>query len=158
MEHYVRRSRLLDLFEEVVRTPLTLVVAPAGTGKTSLVAGWMAESPTPTAWLSLDETDRDAVQFWSDVIAALETLAPGCGDRALASLRRSATRSRAVDELIADLDARDRPQAVLVVDDFHLVDADEFVLETVSHVVRNMPKWLRVVLCRGESRTCPSIG
>ena len=45
--------------------PLTLVVAPAGTGKTSLVAGWMAESSTPTAWLSLDDTDRDGVQFWS---------------------------------------------------------------------------------------------
>ena len=64
-EHYVRRSRLLDLFDEVVRNRLTLVVAPAGTGKTSLVAGWVAESSTPTAWLSLDDTDRDGVQFWS---------------------------------------------------------------------------------------------
>ena len=69
-------------FDEVVRNRLTLVVAPAGTGKTSLVAGWMAESSTPTAWLSLDDTDRDGVQFWSAVIAALDTLAPGCGDRA----------------------------------------------------------------------------
>jgi LuxR family transcriptional regulator, maltose regulon positive regulatory protein len=145
-EHYVRRSRLLDLFDEVVHTALTLVVAPAGTGKTSLVAGWVAESSTQTAWLSLDETDRDGVQFWAGVIAALDSLAPGCGDRAWALLRRSTTRSSAVDELIADLQAQDRPLAVLVVDDFHLVDANDFVLESVSRFVRNLPKWLRVVL------------
>ena len=142
----MRRARLLDLFDEVVRMPLTLVVAPAGTGKTSLVAGWVAESSTPAAWLSLDETDRDAVQFWSDVIAALDTLAPGCGDRALALLRPSTTRSGAVDELIADLEAEDRRPAVLVVDDFHLVDADDFVRESVSRFVRHLPKWLHVVL------------
>jgi LuxR family transcriptional regulator, maltose regulon positive regulatory protein len=145
-DHYVRRSRLLDLFDEVVRTPLTLVVAPAGTGKTSLVAGWVAESSTRTAWLSLDETDRDGVQFWSGVIAALDTLAPGCGDRAWALLRQPTTRSGAVDELIAHLEAHDRPPAVLVIDDFHLVDADDFVLEAVSRFVRNLPDWLRVVL------------
>ena len=142
----MRRSRLLDLLDEVVHTPLTLVVAPAGTGKTSLVAGWVAESSTPTAWLSLDETDRDGVQFWSTVIATLDTLAPGCGDRALAMLRRPSTRAAAMDQLLADLDAQDRPPAVLVVDDFHLVDADDFVLESLPRFVRNLPGWLRVVL------------
>ena len=81
-EHYVRRSRLIELFEELVRNQLTLVVAPAGTGKTSLVAGWTAETTTPTAWLSLDDTDRDGVQFWSAVIAALEPLAPDAATRA----------------------------------------------------------------------------
>ena len=142
----MRRSRLLDLFDEVVHTPLTLVVAPAGTGKTSLVAGWVAETSTPTAWLSLDETDRDGVQFWSGVIAALDSLAPGCGDRAWTLLRQSTTRSDAVDELIGDLQAHDVPPAVLVVDDFHLVDADDFVLESVARFVRSLPGWLCVVL------------
>ena len=145
-EHYIRRSRLFDLFDEVVRNRVTLVVAPAGTGKTSLVAGWVAESSTPTAWLSLDDTDCDGVQFWSAVIAALDTLAPGCGDRALVTLRRPGTRAGAVDQLIADLEAEGRPSAVLVIDDFHLVDVDEFVLESVSRFVRNLPGWLRVVL------------
>ena len=93
-DHYVRRSRLLELFEELVANRLTLVVAPAGTGKTSLVAGWMAESSTPSAWLSLDDTDRDGVQFWSSVIAALDELAPGCGDRAAAMLQLPGSRGR----------------------------------------------------------------
>ena len=153
-EHYVRRSRLLDLFDEVARCPLTLVVAPAGTGKTSLVAGWMAETAMPGVWLSLDDTDCDGVQFWSSVIAALDTLAPGCGDRALAMLRRPGTRSGAVDQLIAELDAVDRPPAVLVIDDFHLVDDDRFVRESVTYFVRNQPGWLHLIV---TSRRDPNV-
>ena len=126
---------------------LTLVVAPAGTGKTSLVAGWMAESSTPTAWLSLDDTDRDGVQFWSGVIAALDTLAPGCGDRALAMLRRPGSRAGAVDQLIADLEAQSRPPAVLVIDDFHLVDGDDFV-RRVRVALRAQPA--RLAPCRAD--------
>ena len=145
-EHYIRRSRLFDLFDEAVWNRLTLVVAPAGTGKTSLVAGWVAESSTPSAWLSLDDTDCDGVQFWSAVIAALDTLAPDCGDRALAMLRRPATRASAVDQLVADLETQGRPAAMLVIDDFHLVDVDAFVVDSVSRFVRNLPGWLRVVL------------
>ena len=51
-----------------------------------------------------------------------------------------------MDQLIADLEAEDRPPAVLVIDDFHLVDGDDFVVESVSRFVRNLPGWLRVVL------------
>jgi ATP/maltotriose-dependent transcriptional regulator MalT len=146
-EHYVRRARLLDLCDEVARAPLMLVVAPAGTGKTSLLSGWTAESSTPSAWLSLDELDRDGVSFWSHVIAALEALAPKCGDRALATLRRAGSRTAAVDQLLADLEAAEvRASAMFVIDDFHLVDDDEFVLESVSRFVQNVPQWLRVVL------------
>jgi LuxR family maltose regulon positive regulatory protein len=153
--HYVRRSRLLDLFEEVVSSQLTLVVAPAGTGKTSLVAGWMAESSTPTAWVSPDDTDRDAVHFWSSVIAALDTLAPGCGDRAVAMLQLPSSRVGAVDQLIADLEAQDRTPAVLVIDDFHLVDVDDFVAESVSRFVRHQPGWLRLVLISRREPNLP---
>ena len=138
-----------------MRNQLTLVLAPAGTGKTSLVAGWVAESSTPTAWLSLDDTDCDGVQFWSGVIAALDTLAPGCGDRALAMLRRPASRGGAVDALVADLESRDRPAAVLVIDDFHLVDGDPFVVESVSRFVRSLPVWLRVVLTSRREPNLP---
>src|SRR5215213_9651044 len=58
-EHYVRRGRLLALVDDVTAAPFTLVIAPAGAGKTSLLAGWTAESPkataATTAWLSLDD-------------------------------------------------------------------------------------------------------
>src|SRR5262245_1927781 len=64
-DHYVRRPRLHALLDDSVGGPVTLVIAPAGAGKTSLVAGWTAEAVTAVAWLSCDETDRDAVQLWS---------------------------------------------------------------------------------------------
>jgi LuxR family transcriptional regulator, maltose regulon positive regulatory protein len=145
-EHHVRRARLLELCAEVTRSPLTLVVAPAGTGKTSLVSGWTAESSAPTAWLSLDEQDRDGVAFWSHVIAALEPLAPGCGDDALSMLRSPGSRADAVDQLLAELALAGRPSAVLVLDDFHLVDDDDFIVESVARFTQNQPRWLHVVL------------
>src|SRR6516165_2057614 len=87
-EHYLRRDRLLELLDEVVNEPLTLVVAPPGAGKTSLLAGWTAESAIPTAWLTLDDADRDVSELWSGVIAALRTVTPGCGEPTLSMLRR----------------------------------------------------------------------
>jgi LuxR family maltose regulon positive regulatory protein len=145
--HYVARPRVLDLFDEVVAAPLTLVVAPAGTGKTSLVAGWAVDSSTPSAWLSLDETDRDTVHFWSGVIAALEPLAPGCGDGAsVRLLRHAASRPYAVDKLLADLEREPRTPAVLVIDDFHAVDADEEIAGSFGRFILDLPEWLHVVL------------
>jgi LuxR family maltose regulon positive regulatory protein len=145
-EHYVRRPRLLDLVDDIVRAPLTLVVAPAGSGKTSLLAGWTAETPTPTAWLSLDETDRDEIQLWTGVIAALETVAPGCGQQALADLRRPGRRDEAVGRLLVDLDEAPRSSAVLIVDDFHAVDAEPAVVTSMARFLDHLPEWLHVVL------------
>ena len=104
--HHVRRARLHRLLDQVTDAPVTLVVAPAGAGKTSLLAAWTAESSTPTCWLTLDESDRDPAQFWSGVIEALETVAPGCGERARALLRQPEALSAAIDELLDDLDSR----------------------------------------------------
>jgi LuxR family maltose regulon positive regulatory protein len=145
-EHYVRRARLLDLVDEVVRASLTLVVAPAGSGKTSLLAGWTAETATPTAWLSLDETDRDGIQLWTGVIAALETVAPGCGHQALADLRRPGRRDEAVDQLLVDLDESRRPSTVMIVDDFHEVDEEPAVATSMARFLDHLPTWLHVVL------------
>jgi len=70
--HYLRRGRLIDLLDEAVAAPLTLVVAPAGAGKTSLLAGWAAEYPHPVAWLSLDDSDRDPAHLRRRVASALD--------------------------------------------------------------------------------------
>ena len=109
--HYVRRPRLLRLLDEAVESPLTLVVAPAGVGKTVLLAGWAAETGAATGWLSLDESDRDPSLLWSDVIAALDRLAPGCADAALARLRRPGGPTGVVEELLDGLDTRAGPPA-----------------------------------------------
>jgi LuxR family maltose regulon positive regulatory protein len=143
--HYVRRPRLLDLLDGAAEAPLTLVVAPAGAGKTSLVAGWAIEATTPTGWLSLDERDRDAAQVWRGIVAALETVAPGCGDRALTALRGPDTVARAVAVLLDDLVDQTPARSVLVLDDLHVVDEDAVVAESLAMFVAHLPAWLRLI-------------
>jgi LuxR family transcriptional regulator, maltose regulon positive regulatory protein len=143
--HYVRRERLLCLLDEAVAAPLTLLVAPAGAGKTSLVAGWVSETSHPTAWLSLDEGDRDAAHLWRGLLAALETLVPTCGDRARAALGGVRGVSHAVALLLDDLDQGSHPQSVLVLDDVHIVDEDTVTVESLALFLAHLPAWLRVV-------------
>jgi LuxR family transcriptional regulator, maltose regulon positive regulatory protein len=143
--HYVRRPRLISLLDEAVAAPLTLVAAPAGAGKTSLLVGWTAESTLPAAWLSLDEGDRDAGQLWRSMSAALDTLAPGCSDRARAAVRGRSSVIDAVGLVLDDLDERPNPVSAFVVDDVHIVDADPLVVESLALFLQHLPPWLRVV-------------
>ena len=98
----VERPRLLERLSRGAESKLTLVSAPAGFGKTTLLAEWLEGAPSDgisTAWLSLDPGDSQATSFWSYVIAALQTVAPGfgatrsrcCGSR---NRRRSSRSSR----------------------------------------------------------------
>ncbi len=153
-EHYVRRPRLLQLLDEAVSAPLTLVVAPAGVGKTVLVSSWVAESTVPTAWLSLDEADRDGRQLWSGVIAALETLWPQCGDAALTLLRRPGPIAGVVGQLLNDLDSEAYSRSVLVIDDLHLVD-DEDAVGSLALFLRHLPTWLHVILLSRREPNLP---
>lgn len=152
-DHYVRRARLLRLVDDAVQSPLTLVCAPAGTGKTVLLSGWAAECELPVSWLSLDESDRDGSQLWPGVIAAAEHLAPGCGGGALTLVRRSVDLPNAAFQLLDDLDGDDHPRSVLVIDDVQYVDVDEAVAASLAAFVQHLPDWLHVVLlARREPR------
>ena len=144
--HWVERGRLSRLLDELVALPLAAVVAPAGTGKTSLLSAWATEAKVRTAWLSLDETDGDAVQFWRGVVAALETVEPGCGEGAQELLRRRKGVNDSVAQLLVDLEANDRPSVVLIIDDLHLVDGNEVVAGPFAQFVLHLPAWLHVVL------------
>ena len=144
--HYVERPRLLTLIEQLVEAPLTVVRAPAGTGKTSLLSAWTSTSGIATAWLSLDETDRDPVQFWLGVVAALETVVPGCGERCRPRLQRRNGVGEAVAQLLVDLEDQQPATSVLVLDDLQLVDEDEAVAGPLAQFALHLPTWLHVVL------------
>src|SRR5262245_5847311 len=152
-KHHVRRTRLLRLLDDAVAARLTLVVAPAGVGKTVLVSSWIAESDVPTAWLTLDESDRDGRGLWSGMVAALEVLRPGCGEGALTVLRRSGPLSAVVHHLLEGLDSAGSP-GVLVVDDVHLVDDDE-ALDSLARFLQHLPTWLHVVLLSRRELALP---
>jgi len=82
----VPRPRLIERLNEGLTRPLTLIAAPAGFGKTTLLGEWIAQSQPWVAWMSLDESDNDATRSWTCLITALQRLETGLGENALAML------------------------------------------------------------------------
>ena len=145
-DQHVRRDRLLRLLDATTTASVTLINAPAGAGKTTLAASWVAESTSPTAWVAIDDTDRDAGQFWAAVIAALQAFVPGCGESSAISRKRRPSLREVVDNLLDDLDAEDRQPSYLVIDDVQLVDDVDQVGTSLARFLEHLPSWLHVVL------------
>ena len=78
---YVPRPRLAQALGEGLRRGLVLVCAPAGFGKTALLARWVQSRPDPVAWLCLDAGDSDPARFWRHVVAAMDLARPGIAER-----------------------------------------------------------------------------
>jgi len=152
-EHYLRRPRLLRLLDDTASAPIISVVAPAGSGKTSLLVDWCTSSSTPTAWLSVDATDRDGGQFWSAVAASLDGLVGGLADHG-SPIRTPGSLFEAVAALVAALEGDHPDSAILVLDDVHLIDHDEAVVASLALFLQCMPEWLHVVLL---SRRTPKL-
>jgi LuxR family transcriptional regulator, maltose regulon positive regulatory protein len=128
------------------RQELVLVSAPAGFGKSTLLADWARGDSRAVAWLSLDEADNDPVRFWRHVAAALDGARPGVAERAgmLVGGVGSTSVMPAVTALINDLAAA--PQdVVLVMDDYHLIQVAD-VHRSVAFLLDHLPTSLRVVL------------
>jgi LuxR family maltose regulon positive regulatory protein len=127
-------------------TRLTLVSAPAGFGKTTLVAGWLASRPgTAVAWVSLDEGDSRAESFWSYVLTALDRAAPGSAAAGLALLGSgqapvTAVLTAVLNELSVLPDELD-----LVLDDYHLADGPE-VQEGMAYLVDHLPPHIHLTI------------
>ena len=77
------RTHLLELLDHAANRSLVLITAPAGWGKTTLVANWARRSERETGWISLDEGDNDLARFWLHLIAALQQIHKGVGETAL---------------------------------------------------------------------------
>ncbi len=84
---FVPRPRLIERLNEGLHRKLTLISAPAGFGKTTLVSEWLAGCGRPVAWLSLDEGDNDPTRFLTYLVAALQTIAANIGAGVLAVLQ-----------------------------------------------------------------------
>src|SRR6266487_1119711 len=83
----VSRPRLIERLNEGLHRKLTLIAAPAGFGKTTLVSAWVALIERPTPWLSLDEGENDPTRFLTYLVAALQTIAPTIGEGVLGVLQ-----------------------------------------------------------------------
>lgn len=141
----VRRTRLEERLESASR--LTLVVAPAGWGKTSLLSRWAAGRPgARVAWVSLDESDDEPVQFWSYVLTSLHETSDDVSPAALEALPSSGDgpMSHALPILLNELSASP-VEHVLVLDDYHVITRPE-VHEGVEFLLGHLPPSLRLVI------------
>jgi LuxR family maltose regulon positive regulatory protein len=152
----VPRPRLRDGLVRGTAAKLMLVSAPAGFGKSTLVAQWLTEwlaaegSPTVTrrsaAWLSLDRDDDAPQPFWTYLVAALRRAAPGAASTALELLQASppAPVHTVVTTLLNDLAALEN-DLVLVLDDYHVIDSRD-VHEEMAFLLDRLPPRLRLVV------------
>jgi len=151
----VLRPRLDERLNEGLQRRLTLVSAPAGFGKSTLVAEWVAECGLPVAWLSLDEGDAEPTRFLAYFIEALRTAQPGVGEAVLAALGSpqppplEVTLTRLVNELAAL-----PTDIVLVLDDYHSVEGGP-VDEAVAFLLDHLPSRLHVTVATRQDPALP---
>src|SRR5216684_247881 len=138
----VLRPRLIHQMNAAIQGPLTLIAAPAGWGKTTLLHAWYTDasrSAWPFAWVSLDAGDNDPISFWTYAIAALNTLHPGVGEAPLALLHASPP-SPIEAVLTCLLNALNQLpfQTVLVLDDYHLIETQS-IHDALTYLVEHLP-------------------
>src|SRR5262245_25017311 len=143
---FVPRPRLVAGLDHGLARGLVLVCAPAGFGKTALLADWARRGRWPVAWLSLDQGDNDPARFWRHVVAALDRARPGLAERVAPLLGPPAPASfeGLVTALVNQLAAQP-DQVLLVLDDYHLVDAQP-VHASVGFLLEHLPAGLRLLL------------
>ncbi len=142
----VLRPRLTAALSKALTSSLTLVSAPAGYGKSTLVSSWLRDSDVASAWLSLDEGDNDPIRYLQYFIAALQRIVPTIQPDLLGVLQQKHPDAfeALLNLLINEIDRQTAP-FVLVLDDFHNIHAQP-VLEMVTHVLEHMPPQMHLVL------------
>ena len=149
----VPRPRLTARLDEGLARGLVLVCAPAGYGKTVLLADWARRGRHPVVWLSLDAGDNDPARFWRHAVAALDRARPGIGDRVAPLLGPPAPSSfqglvtALINELAGEQEAR------LVLDDYHVIGSEQ-VHQSLAFLAERRPAGIGVVLA---SRSDPPL-
>ena len=162
----VLRPRLIERLNEGVSSgrKLTLISAPAGFGKTTLISEWIAgpkQCPpgqvcgNSVAWLSLDEADNDPARFVSYLVAALQTIKSGIGEGLLASLR--SPQPMQIETILTSLlneIAISPEHFVLILDDYHNTDSKP-VDQSLGFLVENQPPQMHLVITTREDPQLP---
>lgn len=151
----ISRSHLTDLLQQGMERVLTLVSAPAGFGKTTLLAQWLAEQESPAAWLLLEAEDNEPVRFFSYLLTALQILFPQVGTLARVLLEMSPTLplERVLALLINDLLERAPDHFALVLDDYHVIENDA-IHHGIRFLLEHLPPQMHMILA---TRTDPPL-
>ncbi len=153
----VLRKRISAALSDGLRAgrKLTIISAPAGFGKTTLVCEWLEAGKLPAAWISLDENDGDPARFLTYLVSALQTLIAGIGDEILGALQSAQTVStqELTTILLNELDSVE-DDFCLVLDDYHAIDS-KAVDKLLAFFIDHMPRQMHLVLTTREDPALP---
>ncbi len=143
---HVHRLSLLERLDQRLQRPLTLVTAPAGYGKSTLVSCWLQTCDIPAAWLSLDETDNDLHLFLSYLLAAVQTVSPEAGKEIQSILNAPQLPPLPVlsGSLINELDKIDQA-FILTLDDYHVIH-NKAIHDLLIEILKHPPRAMHLVL------------
>jgi LuxR family maltose regulon positive regulatory protein len=153
----VLRPRLIERLTEGLSASrkLTLISAPAGFGKTTLVSEWIAGCQRPVAWLSLDEGDNDPARFLTYLISALQTFAPKIGAGVLAALQspQPPPTESILTTLVNEINTVP-DNFILVLDDYHVIDSKP-VDKALTFLLKHLPPQMHLVITTREDPHLP---
>ncbi len=153
----VPRPHLIKRLNDTVNSKLTLISAPAGFGKTTLVSSWVANCGRPAAWLSLDEADNDPARFMLYFIAALQTIAPDIGAGVLGVLQASQPQKPppelTLTTLLNEISALSN-NFILVLDDYHVIDS-QAIGNILIFLLKHLPPNMHLVITTREDPNLP---
>src|SRR6476659_10391312 len=158
-EETLARDRLLDWLAAKIHQRVVLVLADAGYGKTTLLADFSRRTRLRTLWYRLDEDDRDWISFLSHLVAAGRehdaSFAPTTGALLSDLAMGGPTRDAATQVFLRELPSITGQGAVLILDDFHLVDESPDVRIIVRELVARAPERLSIVFASRRTPTVP---
>ncbi len=151
----ILRPRLIDRLNEGLQGKLTLISAPAGFGKTTLVSEWITVCDRPAAWLSLDEGDNDLPRFLTYFVAALQTLAAHIGEGVLSALQspQPPPTETLLTALLNEMSTLP-DNFILVLDDYHLLDAQP-IDNALTFLIEHLPPRMHLVITTRENPNIP---
>lgn len=151
----IPRPHLIEKLNTGLGGKLTLISAPAGFGKTTLVSEWIAGGERPFTWLSLDERDSDLTRFLPYLIAALQIVTPSLGKRALGMLEspQPASTESVLTTLLNEIAAIPEEFA-LVLDDYHVVDTQP-IDQALTFLLEHLPPQMHLVITTRQDPGLP---
>lgn len=143
---HVHRPRLLDFLEKSRHLPIQTIIAPAGYGKSTLVASWVEKLDWPASWLSLDENDNDLRRFIIYFINAVHFSFPGALEKSLEFMR--AEKLPPIQQIAGCLSTElglIGEDFLIALDDVHLIK-DKQIYDLLTEIFRHPPKYFHLIL------------
>lgn len=155
------RQRLLSMLDDLLEYRLTLIIAPAGYGKTSLFVDLASQVEYPVCWLTIDPLDHDPLRFINHFVAAIHQQFPDFGGPSRSLLNNlggsDLDREQALRTIINDLYNHVQEHFSLVLDDFHLIDSNPDINQFINRFAQEMDENCHLVITSRSLLNLPDL-